>query len=142
MNHRPPASPVPLRADARGVAVVEMAITLPILLTLLMGIISYGDWMFTAHAIQQAANEGARAAIAGLSASERASLAETTIDTNLRRTGALNVARATAAVSDDGTTLVVRLSYDASADPLLHLTFIPMPPLTVTRSAAITLGGL
>ena len=126
----------------RGAVLVEMAITLPVLLILLMGIISYGDWMLTAHSVQQAANDAARAAIAGLTSSERASLAQSGMQTNLRRADVLNPARATLSVDDDGATLVVRLRYDASADPLLHLSFVPMPSALIERVAAIKLDSL
>jgi Flp pilus assembly protein TadG len=133
---------ISLGGDRRGTAVVEMAITLPILLMLLMGIISYGDWLLTAHSVQQAANDAARSAIAGLSSTERASLAQASMQIAIRRAGALNPDKATLAVDDDGATLVVRLRYDASSDPLLHLTFVPMPSATIQRSAAIVLDSL
>lgn len=128
--------------DARGTALVEMAITLPMLLMLLMGIVSYGDWMLTAHSVQQAANDAARASIAGLTSSERASIAQSTMQTVLRRAGMLNPMRATLSVDDDGTTLVVRLRYDASSDPLLHLSLVPMPSAQIQRTAAIRLDSL
>ena len=54
----------------------------------------------------------------------------------------LNPARATLSVDDDGATLVVRLRYDASADPLLHLSFVPMPSALIERVAAIKLDSL
>ncbi len=127
--------------DDRGTVLIEMAFTLPILLILLMGIVSYGDWMLTAHSVQQAANDAARAAIAGLTSSERASIAQTAMQTTLRRAGALDPAKATLSIDDDGTTLVARLRYDASADPLLHLTFVPMPSAQIQRVAAIRLDS-
>jgi Flp pilus assembly protein TadG len=119
-----------------------MAITLPMLLMLLMGIVSYGDWMLIAHSVQQAANDAARASIGGLTSGERASIAQTAMQTTLRRAGALDPARATLSLDDDGATLVVRLRYDASADPLLHLSFVPMPSAQIQRSAAIRLDSL
>ncbi|HET8613452.1 MAG TPA: TadE/TadG family type IV pilus assembly protein [Sphingomonas sp.] len=128
--------------DARGTAVVELAITLPILLTLIMGILAYGDYFLVAHSVQQAANDAARAAIAGLDAAERASIAASTVETTLRRQGLLDPALAATSVDDDGSTLVVRLAYDDSADPLLHLSFVPTPDPRIRRSAAIRLGGL
>jgi Flp pilus assembly protein TadG len=133
---------VRLPGSERGAALVEMAITLPVLLVLLMGIVSYGDWMFTAHTVQQTANDAARAAIAGLTGPERAGIAQTTMETNMRRSGALDPAKAVLSVDDDGTTLVVRLRYDANADPLLHLGIVPMPGALIQRNAAIRLDGL
>lgn len=138
----PRATQRPLWADAQGTVIVEMAMTLPILLMLLMGIVSYGDWMLTAHSVQQAANDAARASIAGLTSSERAGIAQSTMQTTLRRAGVLDPTRATLSVDDDGTTLVVRLRYNANADPLLHLTFVPMPSAQIQRNAAIRLTSL
>lgn len=135
-------APASLGGDRRGTAVVELAITLPILLMLLMGIVSYGEWLLTAHSVQQAANDAARSAIAGLSSTERASLAQASMQTTIRRAGVLNPDKATLAVDDDGATLIVRLRYDASADPLLHLSFVPMPSPQIQRSAAIVLDSL
>ncbi len=131
-----------LRDDTRGTAVIEMAIVLPVLLILVMGIISYGDWFLTAHSVQQAANDAARAAIAGLTSSERQQLASSNLQTMMLRGGALKPANATIAVDDDGSTLAVRVSYDASRDPLLHMSFVPTPSSTIQRTAAISLGGL
>ncbi|MEJ8631645.1 TadE/TadG family type IV pilus assembly protein [Sphingomonas sp. I4] len=59
----------------RGVAAVEMALVLPFLLALLMGIVSYGDYFLTAHLVQQAAHDAARASLAGMNATERKSIA-------------------------------------------------------------------
>ena len=64
-----------LPPDHRGVAVVELALTLPVLLALLMGIVGFGDYFLTAHLVQQAANDAARASLAGIAAAERKSIA-------------------------------------------------------------------
>ncbi len=119
-----------------------MAVALPILLTMIMGIISYGDWFLIAHSIQQTANDAARSAISGLTATERQATAIATAQTDMRRSGVLNPARATFSVNDDNTTVVVAVRYDASSDPLLHLSFIPMPANTIQRTAVIRLDGL
>lgn len=131
-----------LRADARGAAAIEMAIALPILLTLILGIISYGDSFFIAHTVQQAANDAARTAIGGLTADERRELAVNDVNTMLSRGGALSPDMATVTTTDDGSTLEVHISYNASQDPLLRLSFVAAPSTTIERSAAITLGGL
>lgn len=126
----------------RGAVIVEMAIALPVLLTLIMGIVSYGEWFLTAHSIQQTANDAARSAISGLSAAERSATAIATAQTDMRRAGVLNPSRATFTVNDDNTTVVVAVRYDASNDPLLHLSFVPMPATTIQRTAVIRLDGL
>lgn len=131
-----------LLSDAGGTAIIEIAITLPILLALVFGTISYGDWYLTAHSIQQSANDAARAAISGLTSTERQQIAINSAQTNMRRGGVLDATRATFSVDDDGTTVVVRILYDASSDPLLHLGFVPSPPSIIQRTAAIRLDGL
>lgn len=141
--------PLPLRStihrlphDTRGTALIEMAITLPVLLMLIMGIVSYGDWFLSAHGVQQAANDGARAAIAGMNAAERNTIAIAGVQTSLRRAGMLDPDKAAITINDDGATLVVRLIYDASADPLLHMSLVPPPGTQIRRSAAIRLESL
>ena len=128
--------------NRRGAVLIEMAIALPVLLTLIMGIVSYGEWFLTAHSIQQTANDAARSAISGLTATERQATAIATAQTDMRRAGVLNPARATFSVNDDNTTVVVAVSYDASNDPLLHLSFVPMPATVIQRTAVIRLDGL
>jgi Flp pilus assembly protein TadG len=136
--------PLALRYDARGVAAIEMAIALPILLTFVMGIISYGDWFLTSHTVQQAANDAARAAIAGLTADERSTIATSNVKTMLTRGGALNPTKATTSTTSDPATQTMKVVvvYDASQDPLLRMSFIAPPPNMITRSAAINLGGM
>lgn len=51
----------PLVHEERGGAIVEMALVLPLLLALLMGVLLYGQYFMLAHSVQQAANDGARA---------------------------------------------------------------------------------
>src|SRR3546814_11666609 len=53
-----------LRSE-RAAAVVEMALVLPLFVALAMGILVYGQYFLLAHSVQQAANDGARAAAIG-----------------------------------------------------------------------------
>lgn len=128
--------------DNRGTALVEMAIALPVLLTLIMGIVSYGDWFYTAHNIQQAANEAARSAIGGLTSKERQSLAIESAQTIMRRAGIVEDAATTFLVADDGTTFVMRIRHDASYDPLLRLSFVVSPSTIIQRAAAVRLDSM
>jgi len=48
-----------LARGERGGAIVEMALVLPLLLALLMGVLIYGQYFMLAHSVQQAANDGA-----------------------------------------------------------------------------------
>lgn len=128
--------------DRRGAVVVEMAVTLPILLVILFGIVSYGSWLTLAHAVQQSANEAARAALVGLSSGERASIADTVARATLRKGYAVAPGDIAVRTSDDGTTLVVDVALDASRNPMLAMPLIPQPAKQLERSAAVRIAGL
>lgn len=127
--------------DRRGAAAIEMAFTLPILLMLICGIVTYGGWFLCANSVQQAANEAARAAIGGLDPTERAGLARQALDANIRKTGTLNPDRMNTLIDDDGHTLTVHLSYDASKDPLMSIKLVPLPAQQIERSSTMTLSA-
>ncbi len=131
-----------LLVERRGAALVEFAIVLPVLLTLLLGIISFGSWLALAHSVQQSANEGARAALTGLTLEERAAVAKAAADTALARTSSIDLRKVSVVVQDDGATLVVRIIYDASANPLLSLSIVPLPSGPIQREAAVRLQAL
>ena len=131
-----------LCTERRGAALVEFAIVLPVLLTLLLGIISFGSWIALAHSVQQSANEGARAALAGLTLEERAAVAKAAADAALARTSTIDLRKVSVVVQDDGATLVVRIIYDASGNPVLSLSIVPLPSGPIQREAAVQLQPL
>lgn len=68
----PPSRPAgrPIRSAAtprprRGNGVLEMAIVLPVLLWLGMGMVEFGQYFYAKHTIQAASRDGARTAILG-----------------------------------------------------------------------------
>ncbi len=128
--------------DRRGVAVVELALTLPVLLTLMFGILTGGAWLSMSHAVQQSANEGARAALVGLTQNERAALATDAARTTLARTYGVSANAVTVTVQDDGQKLTVTTRYDGSANPLLSLPIMPAPAKTIERRTTMLLTGL
>lgn len=128
--------------DIRGTAVIEMAIVLPLLLALLLGIISFGDWFYVAHNVQQVANNAARAAIGGMTGSERLQMAVASAKSDMFRTGNLDPNKATVSVNDDGVSLSVKVLYDASSDPLLHLSFVSAPSHTIERMASVRMDSM
>lgn len=142
MRLRPMPSPWSLHADTRGAALVEMAIALPVLLLFLFGIIGFGSWIALAHAVQQGANEGARGAIAGVSQTERATLATDIARASLVNSYGVDAGKVSVIVADDGATLTVDLSYDGSANPLLALPIVAAPSRIITRTSSIRLAGL
>lgn len=127
--------------DRRGAAAIEMAFSLPILLMLICGIVTYGGWFLCANSVQQAANEAARAAIGGLDPNERAGLVRDALDANMRKTGTLKTERMNSLIDDDGHTLTVHLSYDAAKDPLMSIKLVPLPATMIERSATVTLSA-
>ena len=137
-------APVPhaLPYDLRGVAVVEFALVAPLFLVMLLGILAYGGYFWRAHSLQQIANDAARASIAGLTATERASLARATVSGEVADLAGLSPDRATVGVREDGDTLSVSVAYDAHRDAFFQFGLVPMPDPVIRRDAAIKLGGL
>ena len=128
-----------LGGDRRGATLVEFALLTPLLLMLLMGIVGYGSWYLVAHGVQQAANDAARAALAGANAGERATIARDAAMRAIGRGTGMKPERATITVEDDGASLLVRIAYDAADNPALQTPVIPMPPALIRRDAAVRL---
>lgn len=131
-----------LAEDRRGLAVVELALTLPILLMFLFGILSGGCWLAIAHVVQDSANEGARAALAGLNAPERAALASDAARTVLAGTYGISQTDVGMQVDDDGRRLTLNVTYDGSTNPLMKLPILPASSTTIRRQASVVLNGL
>lgn len=131
-----------LAGDRRGTAVVEMALTLPILLLFLFGILTGGCWLGIAHVVQESANEGARAALAGITAAERAALASDAARTVLAGSFGISQSDVGMSVDDDGRRLTLNVAYDGSTNPLMHLPMMPAGNTTVRRQASVVLNGL
>lgn len=127
--------------DRRGTAVIELALALPILTIFLFGIVSGGSWLAMAHIVQESANEGARAALAGITAPERASLATQAALQTLSRSYGIRSEEITLKVDDDGRQLTVKVAYDGSANPLLKLPIMPAATTTIRRQASVVLAG-
>ena len=61
--------------DRQGIAAVEFALVAPVFLLIVAGIVAYGMYFAIQVAVTEAAAEGARLSVAGLTATERATLA-------------------------------------------------------------------
>ena len=131
-----------LLKDARGAAVIEFALVAPVLLVILLGIMAYGQYFWMAHGLQQAANDGARAAIAGLTATERHTLSESAVTQNLQRAGGIDAGAAVTLTDDDGTELSVAVSYDDSRNAFMRFSMVPLPNRIISRTATIRLAGV
>lgn len=124
---------------------VEFALIMPVFVALLFGIIMFGAYLGMVHDVQQLAAEAARSSVAGLSESERSSLATGYVTANapsypLIDPAKLKVKAATS--STDANVFVVALSYDARGSFIYSLpSFVGAPSSTIVRSAAIPRGG-
>lgn len=132
-----------LVSERRGTAIIEFAILLPVLITLLMGVICYGLYFGAAHSVQQLAADAARHSIAGATLTERRAMVTGFVNTHgpsyfLVRTERLSEVSAT---EQTGGRLLVRISYDATWLPIFGFSkLVPLPPSTITRDCVI-LGG-
>jgi Flp pilus assembly protein TadG len=130
------------RLCTRGNAAIEFALVAPVFLLFVMGIISYGGYFWLAHNLQELANDSARAAIAGLTASERIALAQSAFNSEVTDYGALTPARAKVLYNGGQDDFTISISYDASASGFWAAAgLVPMPSSTIVRSASVRLGG-
>jgi Flp pilus assembly protein TadG len=131
--------------SGRATAAIEFAMVMPLFLVLVFGIVVFGSHLAMVHAVQQLAAEAARVSVAGLSDSERATLAENYITTNVTFYPLLSPDRlsvSAAAAPSDTDTFVVRLDYDASNLFIYALPqIVPAPPSHIVRTAVIPRGG-
>ncbi len=126
--------------NQHGTVLIEAAFALPIMVALMFGILIYGTWFMTAHSLQQAANDAARAAVAGLNTTERRTLVDQSI----------NAARAAFPVPAAQTINVtttessgyyrVTLRYDMNNAPLLAAIPVPAANRMLERSAVVRIS--
>jgi Flp pilus assembly protein TadG len=130
------------RRDERGVAAIEFAFVGPILIVLMFAIVCYGGYFWIAHAVQQLANDSARAAISGLDDAERRSLAQSSLSAGMSDYGYLKPTAAAVTVVRTNQKLSIKVVYDASSSGFWGMSkLVPMPSSTIERSAAVRLGG-
>lgn len=133
------------RVARDGAIAVEFAMIAPVFLMIVFGILMYGSYLAVIHGVQQLAAEAARSSIAGLSETERSSLANAYVTGNVNAYPLIDPTHLTvnaATSSSDANVFVVTVNYDASKMFLYSLpTFVPAPSPTIVRSAAIPRGG-
>src|ERR1700744_581479 len=66
----------------RAASAVEFALLLPLFLVFVFGIVVFGSYLAMVHGVQQLAAEAARSSVAGLSDSERSSIATSYVSAN------------------------------------------------------------
>ncbi|MBA4091377.1 MAG: pilus assembly protein TadE [Sphingobium sp.] len=132
---------VALLRHQAGSSLIEAAFALPLLILLLMGILAYGSWFMTAHSLQQAANDAARASVAGLNATERRTLVDQSVVA--ARTAFPAPAAQTIGVTTGESSgyYTVTLRYSLSSAPLFSAMPFPMPGNVLERSAVVRIAS-
>jgi len=137
--------PRPILHCDKGMAALEFALIAPALLMLVFAIIIYSFWFSALMGVRQAASEGARAAMAGLSATERATLARDRAQAVIDGYGALLSSSGTPQIeagADGAGLFKVQVRYDMSGSPLLRYAgLIPMPSTTLAATVIVTNGS-
>lgn len=130
-----------LRRDRRGATIVEFALVLPLLATLLLGILAYGQYFLLAHSTQQLANDAARATIAGVSAAERVTLANASVAREIATLPEIKAKPVSVAVEEAAELVTVRVRVDARDVGLFNVPLVPMPDPLIERHAVVRPGG-
>ena len=128
--------------DTNGAVIVETALTLPILAMLMMGMLSYGTWFMAAHGIQQAANEGARAAVGGIDDSDRASLVLDAVTSAIATASAIRASDVTTTETRNGQYYTVTVVYAPARPMWSSFGLVPTPARQIQRQATIRLNSL
>ncbi|SDG24908.1 TadE/TadG family type IV pilus assembly protein [Pelagibacterium luteolum] len=132
--------------DRAGSSAVEFALLAPVFLLLVLGALAYGIYFGAAHSVQQLAADAARAAVAGLSSTERTTLAEGFITANGASYVLIDPARLAIEATPspyDPDQFLVRLSYDAGNLPIWNLyPPIPLPDQIIVFASTIRNGGV
>lgn len=127
--------------DASGASAVEFAMIAPLLILMLAGIVDYGMYFSTAHAVQQMVNDAARTAIAGSTAAERLALAQGVMEGEAGSYSFLAKGQSELAISEGTQILTVTLTFVPDAKTFELFPLPPGMPSTITRSASIVRGG-
>ncbi len=106
---------------ARGVAAVEFAVVLPLLVMILMGIIEYGYVFMVRQTVQQAAREGCRLAVL-----------QTSVDPYANVTGRVDAVMTAANLSG----YTISMTHATPGDPVESIT------VTIPHSEFSLVGGI
>ena len=120
------------RKHARGAALVEMALVLPILLLLTFAVVEYGWLTFRASQVNQAARHGARIAVRPAATAEEVEDAVAAIMDGAGLTDyTLTITPEDPAESEVGETVNVVVSVDYGPISLTGAAFVPTPETIV-----------
>jgi len=127
------------------VAALEFAIIAPVFLLILLGIAAYGIYFSAVSSLQELTADAARASVAGLSATERATIVTNYVTDSSPQYQLLQghaITVTTAPFPGDPTRYIVTLRTDISNLPLqVQSGIIPMPSSVIERTAVVRIGG-
>jgi len=128
----------------RGLAAVELALLLPVLLLVLFGTIEYG-WLFLKNQqLADAARNGARVAVteSGTNALVQARVAQVMSDAGLAQSGYLvQLTPANVATAAPGSTVTVEVTVAYANISLIGLPLIPVPSDLAERTSMVKEGS-
>ncbi|SFL89714.1 TadE family protein [Methylobacterium pseudosasicola] len=129
-----------------GSSAVEFALVAPVVLMLFAGITAFGLCLGAAHNLRQIAAEAARASIAGVTDTERATLAQTMVTRSLS-SGAMfrpdSIKVTVGPDPNDATLYTVTVTLDANTLGInVFSKLIPMLPTILRSSISVRKGGL
>jgi Flp pilus assembly protein TadG len=128
-----------------GASAVEFALIFPVALVFLCGLLAYGVYFGAAHSVQQLAADAARASVAGISDSERSSIAVSHVAASGSQYPLLRADRLTvsaAPLAADITQFEVRVAFDSGDLPIWAFSgLLPLPGKVIERVAVIKRGG-
>jgi Flp pilus assembly protein TadG len=126
----------------QGTAAIEFAIVAPVFFLMLFGIICFAMLFGTYNAIQQISADAARAALAGLTATEQTSIAQSYVSSILSSYGFIDPTKITVTTASATNTFSVTVSYDMSSSYIFALgSVLNSASPIITRTAAIQMGG-
>jgi len=134
-----------LRHARRGTAALEFAIVAPIMLLVMIGIMVFGLYLTLCHEVQELASSGARASVAGLTQSERNTLAQSFINNFVSLSGLLvpaDLAITTATTGTPATSYQVSVTYNLKDTPIPALgKLVNFTSTSIQRTAIVQFGG-
>jgi hypothetical protein len=92
-----------------------------------------------AHAVQQAANDGGRAAIVGLDSADRRGIAVRAVDRSMGSIEGFTPAARSVAVSETAEAVTVAVAYSVPRSSLIRSSFVPSPGNIIRASATFEL---
>ena len=133
------------RRGSKAVAALEFALVAPILLLMMLGMICFGFYFLYLHEVQELTASAARASVAGLSATERDTLARQYVATALANSNLLSAPDLTVATATSGTPATlyaVTITYNLKDTPVpLLAKFASVSLGNITRTSTVAFGG-